>query len=84
MLLDEATSSVDAESEALIQSALSNLMKNRTTIIVAHRLSTIQRADRIYVLDEGRLCEEGAHDALLNANGIYAALSRAQREARNA
>lgn len=84
MLLDEATSSVDAESEALIQSALSRLMKNRTTIIVAHRLSTIQKADRIYVLDEGRLCEEGDHDALLNANGIYAALSRAQREARNA
>lgn len=80
MLLDEATSSVDAESEALIQSALSALIKNRTTIIVAHRLSTIQKADKIFVLDEAHLCEEGTHDELISKNGIYAALIMAQRE----
>jgi len=81
LILDEATSSVDAESERLIQSALNTLTKDRTTIIIAHRLSTIQHADRILVLDEGRLVEEGKHEDLLNRGGIYAALIAAQREA---
>jgi ABC-type multidrug transport system fused ATPase/permease subunit len=80
MLLDEATSCVDAESEALIQSALSTLIKNRTTIIVAHRLSTIQKADKIFVMDEGHLCEEGTHEELIDKDGVYAALIKAQRE----
>jgi subfamily B ATP-binding cassette protein MsbA len=71
LLLDEATSSLDTESERLVQEALQHLMKGRTTFVVAHRLSTIQRADRILVLDKGKLVEEGNHVQLMARNGLY-------------
>jgi ATP-binding cassette subfamily B protein len=74
LVLDEATSSLDSESEALIQSALWKLMEGRTAIVVAHRLSTIQKMDRIIVLDDGRIVEQGSHKELLHANGAYARL----------
>lgn len=71
LLLDEATSSLDTDSERLVQEALQRLMKGRTTFVVAHRLSTIQRADRILVLDKGKLVEEGTHAQLLERQGLY-------------
>lgn len=74
LLLDEATSALDSESEIVIQSALWELMQNRTAIVVAHRLSTIQKMDRIIVLNNGRIVEEGPHQQLLEANGLYARL----------
>ncbi|MCH9770336.1 MAG: lipid A export permease/ATP-binding protein MsbA [Gammaproteobacteria bacterium] len=78
LILDEATSSLDTKSERLIQSALENLMRNRTTLVIAHRLSTIESADRILVLQEGRLVEEGSHAELIAVNGVYAELHRLQ------
>lgn len=81
LVLDEATSSLDAESERLVQSALENLMESRTTIIIAHRLSTIRKVDRILVIKEGRISESGSHDELIqDSNGIYANLLRLQME----
>ena len=74
LILDEATSSVDAYTEAIIQEALQKLMANRTSIIIAHRLSTIINADRIIVLDQGKIVEEGTHETLLHSNGKYASL----------
>ncbi len=71
MLLDEATSALDTESEKLVQDALNNLMKNRTSLIIAHRLSTIQKADLIIVLNEGEIVEQGTHQQLITANGLY-------------
>ena len=77
LLLDEATSALDAESEKVVQSALDNLMQNRTSIIIAHRLSTVKDVDRIYVLDEGRIAEQGRHEELiLNDEGLYTAQAR--------
>jgi subfamily B ATP-binding cassette protein MsbA len=78
LLLDEATSSLDAESEALVQEALARLMQGRTTFVVAHRLATVRAADRILVLDEGRVIEEGTHDALVMRGGLYARLASLQ------
>jgi subfamily B ATP-binding cassette protein MsbA len=78
LILDEATSSLDSESERIVQMALANLMKNRTTLVVAHRLSTIQRADRIVVLDRGRIVETGKHEDLLRRGGLYQRLHAIQ------
>jgi subfamily B ATP-binding cassette protein MsbA len=78
LILDEATAALDSESEKRVQMALNNLMKGRTTFVVAHRLSTIQHADTILVLDGGRLVEKGRHDELLESGGVYARLHRQQ------
>ena len=80
LLLDEATSALDAESETLVQGALETLMKGRSTLVIAHRLATIVNADRILVIEAGRLVEEGAHASLMAANGLYARLARLQFE----
>ena len=78
LLLDEATSALDAESERLVQAAVDDLARGRTTIIVAHRLATVKKADRIVVFDQGRIVATGSHDALVAEGGLYARLARLQ------
>jgi ATP-binding cassette subfamily B protein len=80
LLLDEATSALDAESERLVQQALERLMKNRTTLVIAHRLATVRAADRIVVMDQGRIVEQGTHAQLQMAGGLYARLASLQFE----
>ena len=78
LLLDEATSALDAESERAVQAALERLMAGRTTIVIAHRLATVQKANRIVVMDEGRVVAEGTHRALMARGGLYARLAALQ------
>src|SRR5205085_7302323 len=78
LLLDEATSALDAESERLVQGALEAAMAGRTTLVIAHRLATVQRADRIIVLEHGRIVETGSHAALVAQGGLYASLAALQ------
>ena len=78
LVLDEATSSVDSETEEMIQEAISKMMTGRTSIVIAHRLSTIQRADKILVMEKGEIKESGTHESLLNAGGLYAQLHKMQ------
>ena len=78
LLLDEATSALDTASELQVQNALTTLMEGRTTLVIAHRLSTIKHADRIYVIESGRVTEEGSHEELVALGGLYAELSRTQ------
>jgi ATP-binding cassette subfamily B protein len=80
LLLDEATSALDAESETLVQTALEELMRHRTTLVIAHRLATVLSCDRIMVIDQGRIVELGTHASLVAANGLYARLARLQFE----
>jgi len=78
LILDEATSNLDTESEQLIEDAMSKLLVGRTTLIIAHRLSTVRRADRLVVIDRGRTAEEGTHGELLEIGGLYARLYQRQ------
>jgi len=80
LLLDEATSSLDAESEQLVQQALDRLMQGRTTLVIAHRLATVLKCDRILVMDQGHIVEEGTHESLVAKGGLYARLARLQFE----
>ena len=74
IILDEATANIDTQTELLIQDALQRILQGRTSIVIAHRLSTVRNADRIVVLDQGRLVETGRHQELLSNNGVYARL----------
>ena len=78
LLLDEATSALDVQSEAVVQAALDRLAEGRTTLVIAHRLSTVRHADKIVVMENGRVVEEGTHDDLLAKEGVYARLHAMQ------
>jgi subfamily B ATP-binding cassette protein MsbA len=78
LLLDEATSALDTKSEAIVQSALEKLSVGRTTLVIAHRLSTVRNADSIIVMDQGRVIDQGTHDDLLERGGLYADLYNLQ------
>ena len=78
LVLDEATAAVDNDTEAAIQRSLEQITRDRTTVVIAHRLSTVRHADRIVVMDSGRIVEQGTHESLLNLGGVYANLWRVQ------
>jgi len=78
LILDEATSSLDSESERLIQEAMEQFVKGRTTIVIAHRLSTVLKADRILVMEQGRIVQQGTHDELMSMGGLYRRLYEVQ------
>jgi len=78
LLLDEATSALDAESERMVQAALESAMRDRTTLVIAHRLATVQRADRIVVMEAGQIVETGTHAQLIESGGLYARLAALQ------
>ena len=83
LILDEATSSLDSESEQLVQEALENLMEGRTSFVIAHRLSTVRSADKIVVIDKGMVSEMGTHQQLMTQNGLYRKLNEMQFEFEN-
>jgi ABC-type multidrug transport system fused ATPase/permease subunit len=83
LILDEATSSLDSESEQLVQEALENLMEGRTSFVIAHRLSTVRSADKIVVIDKGTVSEMGTHQQLMTQNGLYRKLNEMQFEFEN-
>ena len=74
VILDEATSALDSETEYKLHAALNDFLQDRTTIIIAHRLSAVKQADHVYVFEQGEICEQGRHDILINQNGLYAKL----------
>ena len=78
LLLDEATSALDANSEKLVQEALNTIMKGRTTLVIAHRLATIRKADQIIVMDQGKVVAIGKHEQLITSNALYAELAKLQ------
>ena len=82
LILDEATSNLDTESEQLIQASMATLLAGRTTFVIAHRLSTVRRADLILLMEDGRVIERGTHDELMAARGVYHAMVERQMESR--